>query len=113
MNFQSEDAEIIVKAIMSYLTGKKRLDLLPKIIEGLGQFQNKESNALEVVTCNQLQEVEKEEIKKAINAKLGEFSEFKFTTDKSILGGVLIKFKDKMIDLSLLGKLNEIEKNID
>lgn len=106
------DADLLVKGIISYLTKAKKLDLIPEIIQKLKSFSKEEEDFAEVISSYDLTDVEKEQISEIINSKLEKVSFVKFTTDKSILGGIIIKYKDKMLDLSLSGKLTKIEENI-
>lgn len=106
------DADVFVKALISYLTKANKMDLIPEIIQKLQTFSKEEKNTAEVISSYDLTPVEKEQISEIINSKLEKVALVKFTTDKSILGGIIIKYKDKMLDLSLSGKLTKIEEGI-
>ena len=106
------DADLLVKGIISYLTKAKKLDLIPEIIQKLKAFSSFEDDSAEVISSYELTDVEKEQISEIINSKLEKVSYVKFITDKSILGGIIIKYKDKMLDLSFSGKLSKIKDSV-
>jgi F-type H+-transporting ATPase subunit delta len=106
------ESDLLVKGIISYLTKIKKLDLIPEIIEKLKEISKEENESASVVSSYELNEDEKNNITEILNSKFGKVSIVNFTIDKSILGGVIIKYKDKMIDLSLLGKLTKIEESV-
>ncbi len=106
------DTDLLVKGIISYLTKAKKLDLIPEIIQKLKAFIKEENDCAEVISSYDLTDVEKEQISEILNSKLEKVSSIKFTTDKSILGGIIIKYKDKMLDLSLSGKLTKIKEGV-
>lgn len=43
----------------------------------------------------------------------GSIEQFTFKTDPAIIGGLVFKTPDKILDLSVLGKLHQIKKVID
>jgi len=106
------DTDLLVKGIISYLTKAKKLDLIPDIIEKLKALSIEEENTAQIVSSYDLNDVEKNKIIEIINSKFGKISKANFLIDKSILGGIIIKFKDKMIDLSLSEKLTKIEESV-
>lgn len=106
------DADLLVKGLISYLTKVKKLDLIGEIIQKLKAFSKEEDDSAEVISSYDLTDVEKEQISKILNSKLEKVSFVKFTTDRSILGGIIIKYKDKMLDLSLSSKLTKIKESV-
>lgn len=106
------ESDLLVKGIISYLTKIKKLDLIPEIIEKLKKIVKVEDESARVVSSYELNDVEKNNITEILNSKFGKIYTVNFFIDKSILGGVIIKYKDKMIDLSLLGKLTKIEESV-
>lgn len=106
------DSDLLVKALISYLTKTKKLEAIPEIIKKLKDFSKQEQDSAEVISSYDLTDVEKEQISEIINSKLEKVSSVKFTTDRTILGGIIIKYNDKMLDLSLSGKLSKIKDYI-
>ena len=67
------------------------------------------------MTCSKLGELS-EERKSAIQANLekqaGKKLELSFATDKDILGGIVLKVGDKVMDASLKAQLQILKENI-
>lgn len=59
-----------------------------------------------------LDEKEKEKLKEKLISKLQKEVVLNYEENKEILGGLLIKFEDKVIDLSLKTKFDNLRKNI-
>lgn len=106
------DAELLVKSLISYLTKAQKLDLISEIIEKLKAYSVLKKNTAEVISSYNLTDVEKSQITEILKSKLEKLSSVNFITDKSILGGIVIKYQDKMLDLSLSGKLLKIKDSI-
>ena len=66
----------------------------------------------EVITALPLTEEEKEIVIKEIFAKVGEKVEVNFRVDPSILGGIIIRIGDKVLDGSVSGQLQELRERL-
>lgn len=112
MNNKTEDVDLLVKGIISYLTKSKKLNLIPQVVEKLQAFISQQKNTAQVVTSYELDEEEKSKIESLIRSKFDNVAGIAYLVDEKILGGIIIKVKDKMMDLSLSGKLTKIEESI-
>ncbi|MCR9105349.1 MAG: F0F1 ATP synthase subunit delta [Gammaproteobacteria bacterium] len=99
-----------VKNFVTILATNKRLELLPKI---LSQFELLRANLektvdVEVVSAFELQDALTEKLAGVLRRRLER--EVKVTTseDASLLGGVLIRAGDLVIDGSVRGRLNKL-----
>lgn len=64
------------------------------------------------VTAVPMEEVEKIKLQNKLTEKLGKNIILKNVIDKEIIGGVLIKIEDKVIDSSIKGQLDMIQKEL-
>ncbi len=99
-----------VKNFVAILATNKRLNLLPKI---LAQFDLLKANLektvdVEVISAFELQDALTEKIAGALRGKLEREVNVTTSRDESLLGGVLIKAGDLVIDGSVRGRLNKL-----
>ena len=66
----------------------------------------------EVISALPLTEEEKEVIKKDILAKVGADTQVTFKVDPSIMGGIIIRIGDKVLDGSVSGQLQELRESL-
>ena len=97
-----------LEAFMQTLGNNGRLDLLPAIFGFFVDYASRRQNNVPVkVTVN---EEPNEEIKNRVTSfvseNMGHNTPIKYEINKTMLGGVVIKYKDNEIDLSVDNKLN-------
>ena len=71
-----------------------------------------ESKEIEVITSDALDGEDKKRITKIITEKTKESAEIKFTTDKNILGGLVLKIGDEIIDGSIAYRVHKAAQEI-
>ena len=98
------------KNFVQQLTQNKRLSVLPDVavlFEALlAEHQRKQD--VQVVSAYELSAAEKETLKKALAKKLGKEINLQSSVDKSLVGGVVIRAGDLVIDSSVRGKLDQL-----
>lgn len=109
-----EGASPLIQSICSTIIS---LDLLERIEEILCQYKGlvdsyKKRVDVEVISAVELDGKTLEKIKGKIDKKTDFDTRIKNTVDRSILGGLVIKFKDQIIDLSIKGKMNRLKDNL-
>ncbi len=80
------------------------------VLDDLGTVE--EAPAAEVISALPLTEEERETIKQAILAKVEKVGEITFKVDPSIMGGVVIRIGDKVLDGSVSGQLQELRESL-
>jgi F-type H+-transporting ATPase subunit delta len=100
---------------MFLLIDKKRLDLLPSILTEFRRKADKIKKVLqiEIYSAHPLDDCQIDRIKniyKKENAALSVHAELKL--DPSLIGGVLIKIGDKIIDSSIKGRLEQLNASV-
>lgn len=107
----------VSQEIMNFLyilIDKRRESNILDIEEEYEELYNKEKNIVKVVakTAIPMEDKAKEKLKDVLGEKLGKTIELSNIIDESIMGGVLLKIEDKLIDGSLKGQLDAIGKVI-
>ena len=92
------------------LASNKRLPLLPEIYRLFGQFKaNYEKSVdVEVVSAFDLADEARDCLAQALGRKLERQVKVRTSTDSELLGGVLIRAGDLVIDGSVRGRLNKL-----
>lgn len=106
------------KLVGEALDDKKQHDLLDEFFSGVksgkvvllqnGDFKGESA---EVTTALPLREEEEETVKKEILSRVGA-QEVSFRVDPSILGGLVIRVGDKVLDNSVAGRLESLRENL-
>ncbi len=106
MDLVSGDAEL--EAFMQTLANNGRLDLLPAIFGFFVDYASRRQNNVPVKVT--VKEEPNEEIKNRVSSfvseKMGHNTPIKYEINKTMLGGVVLKYKDNEIDLSVDNKLD-------
>ncbi len=99
-----------VKNFVSIVASNKRLPLLPRINEQFAQFKAslEQSVDVEVVSAFDLADSARDKLAQALGAKLEREVNVTTSTDSELLGGVLIRAGDMVIDGSVRGRLNKL-----
>ena len=99
-----------VKNFVSILADNKRLSLLPEIHNQFAQFKaNLEKSVdVEVVSAFDLDDSTRDRLADVLGRKLEREVRVSTTTDNDLLGGVLIRAGDLVIDGSVRGRLNKL-----
>jgi F-type H+-transporting ATPase subunit delta len=98
--------------LVTILAQYARLDLLPEISEMFKDFQQEEEGGVTVTVkvAHKLLDQAERKLQTALNKKFNKDVEINFMEDKQLLAGVSVKAKDRVIDCSLYGQLEELRK---
>ncbi|MCL4382615.1 MAG: ATP synthase F1 subunit delta [Patescibacteria group bacterium] len=105
-------AEDIVEGFLHFLSSSRNLDLLPQIISLLSQEQEGKKDEAKIISAVVLNPEEEERIKQYLKRKFGKNFVLKIEINEEIMGGLIIKVEDKVIDLSLDGKLKSLKEQL-
>lgn len=99
-----------VKNFVNILAANRRLSLLPEICNQFELFKaNQEKSVdVEVVSAFDLSEALVDKLAGALRSNLEREVKVSTSTDESLLGGVLIRAGDTVIDGSVRGRLNKL-----
>lgn len=107
----SKVAADIASGVWEYLKKEKKTSLLPEIINELKNKSAVKSNGVIVETAKTIDSKEKKEITKLIFEKWQE-KKIEFKVNESLLGGMKITQGDRVLDLSVRAKLENIYEQI-
>ena len=95
---------------IAILASNKRLSLLPEIYKLFSQYKaNQEKSVdVDVVSAFDMDDETKDKLAAVLGKKLEREVKVSTSTDKSLLGGVLIRAGDLVIDGSVRGRLNKL-----
>ena len=101
-----------VRNFVAILAGNKRLRLLPEIVTLFEQHKaNQEKSVdVEVVSAFDMADETKDKLAAVLGKKLEREVKVSTSTDKDLLGGVLIRAGDLVIDGSVRGRLNKLSE---
>ncbi len=99
-----------MRNFIAVLASNKRLALLPEIHSLFAQYKaNKEKSVdVEVVSAFDLADEARDRLAQALGKKLEREVTVRTSTDSDLLGGVLIRAGDLVIDGSVRGRLNKL-----
>ena len=100
---------------LNVLADHGRVRFFDKIVEVFHGLYNDSKGIMEVevVTTEPLNDTLKGKLKAKLEAQSGKSVIINSTIDKSIIGGIIVRYSDSEIDGSLKKRLNELRKSID
>jgi F-type H+-transporting ATPase subunit delta len=95
---------------IAVVAGNKRLALLPEIYALFTQYKtnHEKSVDVEVISAFDLADSARDKLAEILGKKLERQVKVRTSTDRNLLGGVLIKAGDLVIDGSVRGRLNKL-----
>lgn len=109
----------VMYKFLMVLIDKKRISFLRKILQIVLEKEpsirkNFKYKIIEVVSVCEFTDAQKKQIKDTIAKLIGPsiITHIRYSQDKEILGGFIIKYDSTIIDLSLYGKLQSLTKQI-
>lgn len=96
----------IAKEIIHYLKEQGLYELLPEVVHEL-EAEVYRNHDITILSAAELTHAEKENLEKTLTKKWGEHR-FMYSLDPSLLSGILIRFRDQLIDMSGKFKLSEL-----
>ncbi len=103
-------AKLLIENFIGYLKEEGLSDLLPEVAEGLSREADRRQ-IITVMAAAKLTEKEQTDLRKTLTDKWGERS-VEFTTDESLLSGMIIAFRDQVIDLSGRTALTDLSQKL-
>ena len=96
------------------LTENRRLSLLPEIVAQYELLRAEAEKTIDaqVISAFKVSKAQETAITKKLKQRLGREVALTCTVDESLLGGVVIKAGDMVIDGSIVGRLNKLAVNL-
>jgi F-type H+-transporting ATPase subunit delta len=98
--------------LLDLLVNRRRLGLLPAIDYSYRKLLNEKHNVVtaQLTSSEELSESNLADIKARLNEYLGKNLSLETTIDSSLIAGFVLRIGDQVLDGSLKGRLNNIEK---
>jgi F-type H+-transporting ATPase subunit delta len=98
------------KNFVRLLAENKRLSLLPEISVLFEELKAQQESTVQVLveSAYELSDAQKDSLIKSLQTKLGRSVNMQITIDKTLLGGVVIRAEDLVIDASVRGRIAKL-----
>lgn len=105
---------VIVRNFCKLLADKERLSAIPEIQAFYNVLLDADQGIVrgELITAIKLPKAKCDKVKSQLEKQAGQKLFLSFSTDQSILGGVVLKVGDKVLDASLRAQLGILKENI-
>jgi F-type H+-transporting ATPase subunit delta len=92
----------------------KRLELAPYVSELFeeARLRSNDTTEIDLVSAYPLTDRERETIAVTIRRRFGGSCDIRETVDNSLIGGIVLKIGDSVIDLSLTGRLSKLYREL-
>lgn len=103
-----------VANFLKLLVHNKRLSLVPQIARLFEEYKAEDEGYIEVdvLTAYALTKDAKAQLTSSLEKSLGKKVHIKAAVDKSLIGGVLVRAGDKVIDGSIRGQIKHMQKTL-
>ncbi len=93
---------------------RDRIAALPEIAQVFSELADDAASVVQVsiITARQVDELERREIEGGLAAKIEGRPAYSWSVDAALLGGMIIRYRGNMIDGSLAGRLQTLEKRL-
>lgn len=102
------------RRILSVLVKNHRANDLGSILEALKEFINKALGVAlaEVRSAHELSAAERDQLRAALQKKLGQPVEVRVTTDPSLMGGFIAQVGSEVYDASVIGRVHKFRNSL-
>ena len=108
------DAPREVRNFLLALAREAALERLPAIVKAFERYSQGEARRLEgeVISAVQLDDGQRAKIAGELRERYGDGLELRFSVDSSLIGGLIIRIGDQVLDNSLRTRLSAIQRNM-
>jgi len=103
-----------VRNFLVALARDGKLDLLPAVVQSFEQYGQSNARPLtgEVISAIELDEAQRTKIAADLRKRYGERLELRYGVDASLIGGLIIRIGDQVLDNSLRARLSAVQRNM-
>lgn len=103
-----------VQNLLFAMATKNHVNLLNQVIADLDRYAKREAlgTTVKVTSAIPLTDAEKKTLENKLRTQYGKDLSFEFVIDPAILGGVIVRVGDKVIDGSVAGKLAALQEKL-
>ncbi len=109
-----KEVDQIASAIFDFLVERGQMNLLKGVLAETKQilYTHKNQVAVEVLSKYALTTGEQAAVKSLVHKKTGHEAILHHTEDKDLLGGIKIRYEDKILDLSIKKQLENLKQHL-
>lgn len=110
----SGKASSLVRRFLGLLIDKKRFEILPMVVADFGKLINEKNNVVKahVRTARPMSVDAQQKLKDTLKGFAGKNIELEIKDDPEIIGGVVVRLGDWVLDSSLRGQLRKLKETI-
>ena len=114
MKSKNKKIQQIANGFIKYLEDSGQINQLAQLthIQQKQSWMKEKQNVAQVISCVELKQAEKESIIEYLQTNFDHSMKISYLIDKSILGGLIIKVGNKIIDASLQYRLEKIRETL-
>jgi F-type H+-transporting ATPase subunit delta len=103
-----------VRNFLLTLARDGKLDLLPAVVQSFEQYGQSNARPLtgEVISAIELDDQQRAKIANDLHGRYGDRLELRYSVDPSLIGGLIIRIGDQVLDNSLRARLSAIQRNM-
>ena len=108
------DAPREVRNFLLTLAREGKLDLIAAVAQSFDLYSQSSARPLtgEVISAVELDDQQRAKIEKDLRTRYGDRLELRFTVDPSLIGGLIIRIGDQVLDNSLRARLSAVQRNM-
>ena len=108
------DAPRQIRNFLITLARDGKLDLLPAVVQSFEQYGQSNARPLtgEVISAIELDEQQRAKIAGDLRARYGDRLELRYSVDPSLIGGLIIRIGDQVLDNSLRARLSAVQRSM-
>jgi F-type H+-transporting ATPase subunit delta len=108
------DAPREIRNFLITLARDGKLDLLPAVVQSFEQYGQSNARPLtgEVISAIELDETQRSKILSDLRARYGDRLEVRFSVDPSLIGGLIVRIGDQVLDNSLRARLSAVQRSM-
>jgi F-type H+-transporting ATPase subunit delta len=108
------DAPREVRNFLLALAREEALDRLPAVVQAFERYGQREARVLnsEVISAVSLNADQQAKIAGELRERYGDQLEVRFSVDPSLIGGLIIRVGDQVLDNSLRARLSAVQRNM-
>lgn len=103
-----------VRNFLSLLASRNEIHLLPSVISEFDRYSQRgpQTNLARITSAVPLTDSEKSQLENKLRGRFGQETDFQYAVNPAILGGVIVRMGDKVIDGSVTGKLAALKEKL-
>lgn len=108
------DAPRQIRNFLITLARDGKLDLLPAVVQSFEQYGQSNARPLtgEVISAIELDEQQRSKILGELRARYGDRLEVRFSVDPTLIGGLIVRIGDQVLDNSLRARLSAVQRSM-